>query len=374
MDTFKCESCGSTNIIEKNNQTLCAYCQSNQIKKESKETLKSTALYGIALIATVAIIGIYLLSTNNKIVTDKQNAPISTTKIAHANNIKNINPSTIKKEKISQTKFTPWLSKEVYQARFDSGYFRDNSIYPAYVELDNHGNRRVIEIAYEPRFYWTVTSGRLLKEFQKLHVKHTMNGKELLSMSIKTKQGVSLYTGTWISSSQIQRESNKLKALGIYPTNTKFQADTNFVSSATNTKMIVSLITANTKDADTKGRIFISLNADKKQSYLLDKPKYKDHTLGSTDYYTINIEKDIEDIKKIKLSIEGKDAWKMEQLSIQFIQDDTYSAHYILNANRWFSQEERDFKTANAIPSHTMNLNGKTYHKKDVPTIYLSTL
>ncbi len=371
MDTFKCESCGSTNIIQKDGQTICAYCQSHQIKKETEATSKSTIPYWIVLAIIIAIVGAYLLLAANQ---TPIKPPSTKTRSNIDSNIKNILPSTIKTSTISQIRFTPWLSKKIYQSRFNNGYYKDNALYPAYVELDNQGNRRVVEIAYEPRFYWSVTSGRLAKEFNKLHIKHTMNGKKLLSMSIKTKQGVSLYTGTWISSSQIERESKKLKALGIYPPYLDPQTNINFVASISNTKMLVRLITADSKDAATKGRIFISINSKKEQSYLLDKPKYQDHALGATDNYSINIENSIKNIQNIKLSIEGKDAWKMEQLSIQFIQDDAYSTHYVLNANKWFSQEEYDINKLGAIPSYTFNLNGKMYHKEDAPTLYLPTL
>ena len=91
------------------------------------------------------------------------------------------------------------------------------------MELDRYGNRRVIEIPYEPRFYWNVTSGRLLKYFKKRHIQQTMNGKKLLTMSIIQKSGVTLYTGTWISSEAFEREAKKLEKLGIYPPKVKFK-------------------------------------------------------------------------------------------------------------------------------------------------------
>lgn len=113
--------------------------------------------------------------------------------------------------------FTPWLSKREYQSRFDDGYYKRKRVYPAYIELDKSGNRRVLEIAYEPKFYWSCTSGRLYNKFKKIHIGHTLNGKKLLSLHIQVVDGVKIYTGTWLSEEYINRELNKLGAYGIYP-------------------------------------------------------------------------------------------------------------------------------------------------------------
>ena len=113
--------------------------------------------------------------------------------------------------------FTRWLSKKEHQQRYDNGYYKINQVYPAYVEVDRMGRRRVLEIKYEPRFYWNTTSGRLYKAFKKQHVKRTLNGKQLLSLHIIKVDGVKVYTGIWISNEAIARESAKLQTYGIYP-------------------------------------------------------------------------------------------------------------------------------------------------------------
>ncbi len=113
--------------------------------------------------------------------------------------------------------FTPWMSKQEYQSRFDNGYYKRKNTYPAYIELDSNGNRRVLEIAYQPRFYWSCTSGRLYNKFKKIHVEHTVNGKKLLSIFIEEIDGLKIYTGVWLTNKYINRELLKLNAYGIYP-------------------------------------------------------------------------------------------------------------------------------------------------------------
>jgi len=112
--------------------------------------------------------------------------------------------------------FTPWMSKQAHQKRFNNGYYKKAKTYPAYVEVDKEGNRRVLEIPYEPKFYWSSTSGRLFKSFKKIHIGHTLNGKRLLSLYIRRVDGLNIYNGLWITSEYLERELKKLNAYGIY--------------------------------------------------------------------------------------------------------------------------------------------------------------
>jgi len=112
--------------------------------------------------------------------------------------------------------FTPWMSKKEHQQRYDNGYYKKAKVYPAYVEVDKEGNRRVLEIPYEPKFYWSSTSGRLFRSFKKIHIRHTLNGKRLLFVHIQKVDGVKIYTGIWITSEVLERELAKLNAYGIY--------------------------------------------------------------------------------------------------------------------------------------------------------------
>lgn len=113
--------------------------------------------------------------------------------------------------------FTPWMSKQEYQGKFDNGYYKEKNSYPAYIEMNKNGDRRVIEIPYEPRFYWSCTSGRLYKRFKKNHVGYTVNGKKLLSLHIQVVDGVKVYTGIWVTKEYYNRELLKLSSYGIYP-------------------------------------------------------------------------------------------------------------------------------------------------------------
>jgi len=119
-----------------------------------------------------------------------------------------------------KNKFTRWLSSKEYKSRFKnkSAFYRRHQSYPAYIEMDILGNRRIIDIPYEPRFHWRCTSAKTEDEFKKIHINETLNrGKKLLSLSIINKDGIDIYTGTWVSEDVFERESKKLEKYGIKP-------------------------------------------------------------------------------------------------------------------------------------------------------------
>ena len=114
--------------------------------------------------------------------------------------------------------FTEWLPNKTYQKRFKnkSSYYKRHHTYPAYIEMDTLGNRRVLEVSYEPSFHWRASSGRLKEEFKKIHIRETLNrGKKLLSLHIMNKDGEDIYTGVWVSAEVFDREAKKLKKVGI---------------------------------------------------------------------------------------------------------------------------------------------------------------
>ena len=121
------------------------------------------------------------------------------------------------KHSVREAKFTRWLSKREHQDRFDNGYYKKSNTYPAYMEMDNHGNRRVLEIPYEEKFYWQTTTGVSIKDFKRIHTHRILNGKKLLSLYIIKVNGIKFYCGTWVSEEQFAREANKLKVFGINP-------------------------------------------------------------------------------------------------------------------------------------------------------------
>ncbi len=165
-------------------------------------------------IKTVAFIGIVLVlfsfakCSGGKEQNPSTFAEASTTDMIH----------TIERE----NQFTRWLSSKEYRSRFKnkSAFYKRHKAYPAYIEMDTLGNRRVIDIPYEPRFHWRCTSARTKEEFKKIHINETLNrGKKLLSLSIINKDGIDIYTGTWVSEDVFERESKKLKKYGIAPPN-----------------------------------------------------------------------------------------------------------------------------------------------------------
>ena len=116
--------------------------------------------------------------------------------------------------------FTEWLSSKEYHARFKnkSKFYKVHKIYPAYIEMDTRGNRRVINLPRESHFSWRCTSARTKEEFIKVHIKETLNrGKKLLSLSVINKDGIDVYTGTWVSEDVFEKESKKLQKYGVSP-------------------------------------------------------------------------------------------------------------------------------------------------------------
>ncbi len=162
----------------------------------------------------MALIGIILVLFSFTKCTTGKNQNVST--FAEASSLDTIH--SIERE----NKFTRWLSSKEYQSRFKnkSVFYKKHKAYPAYIEMDTLGNRRIIDIPYEPRFHWRCTSARSKDEFKKIHIKETLNrGKKLLSLSIINKDGIDIYTGTWISEDVFERESKKLEKYGITPPN-----------------------------------------------------------------------------------------------------------------------------------------------------------
>jgi hypothetical protein len=158
--------------------------------------------------AVIAVLGIaIILFSVNRCSSDTEGEPLSF-----------IEPSKVdsgmkaKREEV----FSKWLSASEHRKRFKNKYYKKT--YPAYVEMDSLGNRRVLEIDRKPGFSWYVSTGHLLEEFPKLHIQQTMNhGKHLLSLHIIKKDGFKVFSAVWVSNSVFSREAKRLQAYGIYP-------------------------------------------------------------------------------------------------------------------------------------------------------------
>ena len=269
--------------------------------------------------------------------------------------ITELNPSKVTQESSKERKkyTSQWISAIVYQDRFDNNYYSKKNIYPSYVELDKNGNRRVISLPYEPRFHWYVISGRTVKSFQKYHIKQIMNGKRLLTMSSIKKADITLYTGVWVSEHVLEREVKKLRKLGIYPPQLKKYIAQNKALNNENSieEVMLTISTGDTQDSDTKGRVYMSINNERKR-YLLDLPNHRDRALGSINHYQIKLDSPVAKVNSIKLSIKGYDAWKMKSFTVQLKSKKAYLKRHHVYVNRWFSQEEHDKRKLNAKESY----------------------
>jgi len=145
------------------------------------------------------------------------------------------------------------------------------------------------------------------------------------------------------------------------------------VKSTERTKILLSVTTSTMKDSDTKGRVFLTINMDEKNRYVLDIPQHQDRSLGAKDSYEFTIEYPMEKITDITLSIESPDAWRMKEFVVQFISDAKYSTKYLANNPKWLSNEDHDIKKVNAKPEYTYNIDMKYFDYKKVPTIYLNS-
>jgi len=139
------------------------------------------------------------------------------------------------------------------------------------------------------------------------------------------------------------------------------------------TKILLSVTTSTVEDADTKGRVFFTINMDKKNRYVLDIPQHRDRSLGAKDSYEFTIEYPMDKITDVTLSIESPDAWKMKEFVVQFISDGKYSTKYLANNPKWLSKEDHDIKKMNAKPEYTYKIDMKYFDYKNVPTIYLNS-
>ena len=145
------------------------------------------------------------------------------------------------------------------------------------------------------------------------------------------------------------------------------------VKTTETTKVLLSVTTSTFKDADTEGRVFFTINMDKKKRYVLDIPQHKDRFLGAKDSYEFTIEYPMDKITDVTLSIESSDAWKMKEFVVQFISDGKYSIKYLANNPKWLSNEDHDIKKMNAKPEYTYKIDMKYFDYKNVPTIYLNS-
>jgi hypothetical protein len=110
---------------------------------------------------------------------------------------------------------TPWMSRKTYQDQFDNGYYKKKNLYPAYIETDTNGNRRVLQLPYVPKFYLVAKSGRTFESFNKIYTQQRLYGKKLLSLHINRINGLDIYSGIWVSEEVYDREAAKLQAYGI---------------------------------------------------------------------------------------------------------------------------------------------------------------
>ncbi|MDY0121967.1 MAG: hypothetical protein RBR54_08475 [Sulfurimonas sp.] len=183
-----------------------------ELQKKVEETKKKEAEY-LAKLEAEKIkqekTAIFSRTTNTRNLSKEGATPVS------ASLLKSSKLDANKKD-IRESKFTRWLSQREYQERFDNGYYKQDNIYSAYVEMDKNGNRRVLEIPYEPKFYWITNSGMSFKDFKKNNALRVLNGKKLISLFIYEFDGIKLYTGTWISKEYFEREVAKLKQFGIH--------------------------------------------------------------------------------------------------------------------------------------------------------------
>jgi len=114
---------------------------------------------------------------------------------------------------ILEEKFSPWMSQEVYQAQYDDGTYQDS--YPAYIQTNEFGERRVIKLSSQSDTKWSTTSARSMKYIQEVNVRNTMKGKRMLSLHVNYIGSQAFYSAVWVKQSVYDRESRRLEEYGV---------------------------------------------------------------------------------------------------------------------------------------------------------------
>ena len=136
------------------------------------------------------------------------------------------------------------------------------------------------------------------------------------------------------------------------------------------TQLLITVSTDTRKDSGTENNVYLTINDDN-NPYLLDKPDKVDRLRGTATSYQFKVDYALENIDKIKLSIKGVNAWRLKEFNIQFISEDQYSAKYVDNKRKWFSEEAHDINTFGAKPSYSYTIDMKSFEYKNVPTLQI---
>jgi len=90
-----------------------------------------------------------------------------------------------------------------------------------------------------------------------------------------------------------------------------------------------------------KLQVFVTINNDEKHKIRIDNRIKGGFELGATDTFKgIPVKLPLDEIKTLRLSVEGKDMWKCETISFQFFQKGLQSHKYKFTPARYLSGEK----------------------------------
>ncbi len=161
---------------------------------------------------------------------------------------------------------------------------------------------------------------RLIKAYDKAISRYTKKG--VLDKAIEVKE----------LKIEFLREINRLKesvVLGEEP----------------ETTIKITTVTGRDKHAGGGGLlVYIYINSIKETQFILNNPTKNNRSIGAIDEFEFITKYPLAKIKHIMLRVEGADAWKMQSIIFQFVQDDKKTRKYEFKSNQWFSGSRADIK------------------------------
>jgi hypothetical protein len=104
---------------------------------------------------------------------------------------------------------------------------------------------------------------------------------------------------------------------------------------------------------DSATEVSFYVNSKDHLQFRLHKYKFK---IGSEESFAFYLDKEMDEIKNIKLAVRGDDMWLAESMRVRlFSYSQKKQAAYIFEINEWFSSEPADLKNDNTEISRTYN-------------------
>jgi len=362
IQKFKCDSCGSTQVVKQNSGYICAYCNADYIYTETKNYRKYLVWSLIFISIILLIIRAYQYDTPkenhiNTVIEKEEKLPKKTSYITY--DIAELLPSEkIGHYKKRQNALSKWIQSSEYEDRLNNGYYQSRNTYIAYQELNKKSYRRILAlpiVSKKQKFLYTVKSSMTLEDFQKVNLNCEKNNQRLLSMSTYYMHKKTYYSGTWVSSWAYDTEVLRLKEYGIFPPKVLTLGPGNTFSKGYKTLFTFYIYTSNKKDAETHAKIYLIIN--NKEKILLGKGYSQYRKRGVKHVNRFGSIYGLNEIETFSLQIEGEDKWQFNLIAITMIDKMRNFLTYEIKKTQWLSENNEDIKKLNAKKSYSFSLD-----------------